>query len=249
MKSLNDIAYEVGHRFDRAYDTIFRNRIKDLIIDIRSTLSERRFRQGKPILGDYIQDLGALELTKVDLAEAGCAGLSIDCTVLRTVEKLPEPIPMGKNEPFYYVGSIDKATPYGYLPQHHIRNVSENKYSSRYPRYGWRNQYVYIYLFGKWAKAIKYINVMSPFADPRDAERFNKCEGADCYTDSDRFPMPRDLVSTVQDMVVEKLGGTDSSKDDATGVTTKDIPSIPLIDFRLLLISFISSSETFFRDR
>lgn len=223
MATLNEIAYEIGYRKSRPNDNILRRRIKQLVISMRATLAERRFRKGMPIEGDYVQDLGAVPVIKVDKAEAGCEGLSVDCVILRTEDKIPSPVVTGSSSPFEYVGGLDKSTPYGYIPLYLSSTLSSNKFTSKIPRYTYRNGYVYIITFGKWSKAIKYVNISGVFADPTKAEKFNNCVGADCYTDDDRFPVPEDMVITIQDMVSERILNADASRDTTTGVTTQDI--------------------------
>lgn len=205
MQTLNKIAYEVAHGFKKPKDTIFRNRLKQMAVDARATLAERRFRKGMAIESDYLQDLGAVPLIKVDRAESVCKGISLDCVVLRTKDKIPQTIPTLIDSPFMYVGGLDKSTPYSYVPQHLVSTIGHSKFTSRKPRYSFSNGYVYIYTFGKWAKGLKFVNIIAPFADPREVEKFNKCEGAECYTDDDRFPIPQDLARNIIEYMYQQL--------------------------------------------
>lgn len=213
MQTLNKIAYEIAHSFNKPKDTIFRNRVKQMAVDLRATLGERRFRKGLAIEPDYLQDLGAIPLISVDRAEAACKGISLDCVVLKTEKTIPQTIPSRYDSPFYYLGSIDKSTPYEYIPTSLVSTIGHNKFTSKVPRYTFMNGHAYIYTFGRWAKALKYINIIAPFSDPREVEKFNKCEGAECYTDDDRFPIPQDVVSILIDMIKQGLAPGFQGKD------------------------------------
>ena len=186
MTSLNEIAYSVANKLGKPLDIALVNNIKFSIVNYRALFIRQDFTKNGKVHQLFVQDLGCVPLEKVDSAE--CCDVESGCFVTRTEDVLPDPIRLKGLEDFTFVGAVDKITRYTSILPEEVQFIKYNKYTKNDIRYYYMNRRVYI------LNEQKYVNIRGIFADPRDAARFNLCEGAECYTDDSRFPIPEDMI-------------------------------------------------------
>lgn len=141
-----------------------------------------------------------LELVEVDLVEAECAGISSDCTIRRTKEKLPS-IMKGYNMPLISnVSSLDGKEKFTLTtPEQYIRKTGLSDYKYNKTKYYWYlNDYLY-FPNVLW-DAIKLEAVL-------DGEALTDCGEIDpCVKAQDiEFSAPDYLLSTVQSEVLKDI--------------------------------------------
>lgn len=200
MVCLNQIADAVAHTIGDPYNYYLKEKIKDKAIALRSTLLRQEYTKGF-ISQQLIQTLGCIEVKCVDIAECCC--VSADLSVLRTTKVIPMPLRV-KNDLFYFVGTVKKEQPFLYCNHEEIEYVITNRFNGNYPRYSYRNGYIYV--FNPPSKAMDFITVESIFDDPRVASNFCDCDDKPCYTDDSPIYFPNDLRLAVDKLLEEEFG-------------------------------------------
>lgn len=187
MASLNEIAYSIADKLGKPIDFLLVNDIKFSIVNYRALFIRQDYTKNGRYNSLFIQDLGCIPLESVDSAE--CCTVESGCNVVRTTLILPDPVRLKGLEDFVFVGGIDKITRYTMSIPEEVGYLQYSKYSKNDPRYYYMNKRAYLYNVPE-----GFVNIRGIFADPREAARFNLCEGANCYTDDSKFPVPEDMI-------------------------------------------------------
>lgn len=196
--SLNELvdllADRTGHSFSipiqEELKVIFNYKREDWIQKIIDKHPEQR----KNFLKDF-----SVSLVEVDRAECP---VDVDCTVLRTSLKIPQPI-RSEYTLFDYVGAPDKSDGLTYTApdQFVIMKKYGSKYTADRAKYFYVNGYVYIY----GDLNITNLNIRGLWPDQRQLGPF-KCSDVPCYTDDDQYDVPGDIInSMVQDVIKNEL--------------------------------------------
>jgi len=145
----------------------------------------------------FLKDV-SVELQEVD--ETECP-VEADCTVLRTVQKIPKPV-RSTYALFDYVGDVDKTDGYRYVtPEQLMYIIKYSKYTKDRPAYFYVNGYVFIYN----EPDLEYINIRGLWPDQRELHEL-KCGDEVCYTDDDQYDIPDDILNTmIQDILKNEL--------------------------------------------
>jgi hypothetical protein len=166
----------------------------------------------------YYQDLGCLELVKVDRAE--CCEIDLGCDILKTKIKLPDPLRFEQRLAIK-VNAIDKATRFQIILPERAQFVSSSKYGSFAVRCYWLNGYLYF----PFNEELTRINVREVLAKPTDAKQFI-CGDGPCFTDNSEYPLPADII----DLITKDIINTEAkallltehdTENDATAGTNK----------------------------
>lgn len=131
-----------------------------------------------------------------DVSKAECPAVGSDCTVKRTVSKIPLPI-RTEYAIFDYVGDNDRTDGYGYATLAEFSWFTKyNKYTKDRPKFEYANGYVYIYN----EETLEQVTIGGVWSDPSVLNDF-KCDDVPCYTDDDPFDIPDDIINTmIQDV-------------------------------------------------
>ena len=166
------------------------DQIKFNIKHYRAMFIRRDFARNGIITRHLEQDLGCLELERVDASK--CCNLPSTCSVYRTKRKLPRSVRFNFRDAITYTGDT---TGLGRIPMveaHEIEYLAFDKYTGNRPKTYMIEDYLYLYN----PKGQDTINVRGIFEDPEEVAKFQTCDGP-CYTDKLPFPMPMDMVSLI----------------------------------------------------
>jgi len=166
------------------------DQIKFNIKHYRAMFIRRDFARNGLITRHLEQDLGCLELERVDASK--CCNLPSTCPVYRTKRKIPRTVRFNFREAITYTGDT---TGLGRIPMveaYEIQYLAFDKYTGKHPKTYMIEDYLYLYN----PKGQDTINVRGIFEDPEEVAKFQTCDGP-CYTDKLPFPMPMDMVSLI----------------------------------------------------
>ena len=218
--TLNEIAYNILNlvRGGRSSNNehISTSQIKFNVKYYRAMLIRRDFARNGIITRHLEQDLGCLELIKVDASK--CCNLPTECAVYRTVKKIPKTVRFNFNDAVTYVGDVSGTGTIPMVESNAIQWLPYDKYTKNKMKAYMIEDYVYIYN----ADGLKFINVRGIFEDPEDVALFD-CDGSDCYDDDTDFPIPMDMLQTItQGIMSGELMMLASSVNDTTNDTLQD---------------------------
>tara|TARA_R100000951_G_scaffold9319_1_gene8278 strand:+ start:727 stop:1413 length:687 start_codon:yes stop_codon:yes gene_type:complete len=220
--TLNEISYNILNlvRGGRSSNNehISLDQIKFNVKYYRALLIRRDFQRNGSITRHFEQDLGCLELEKVDASK--CCGLPIECAVYRTKEKIPKTVRFNYQDAITYVGDVTGTTSIPMTQPHAIQWLPYEKFTKDRKKAYMIEDYLYIYN----AEGMGFINVRGIFEDPEDLARF-KCDDSDCYDDTKDFPIPMDMVQTITQAIMQgELMMLSGSMNDTSNDTLQDQP-------------------------
>jgi len=195
--SLNELVQLVADRVGQPFSVPLQEELKVIfnykLADWMQKIIDKHPEQRKFYLKDITE-----ELERVDRADCP---VTTECTVLRTVRKIPIPLRSGTTL-FDYVGDPDKVDGYTYAaPEEILWLLKYNKYTSNRPKYFYLNGYIYIYN----EDSLEHVNIRGLWPDQRQLNTF-KCNDVPCYTDDDQWDVPQDIINTmVQDLFKNEL--------------------------------------------
>ena len=218
--TLNEIAYNIlnlvrGGRSSNN-DHISTSQIKFNVKYYRAMLIRRDFARNGMITRHLEQDLGCLELIKVDASK--CCNLPTECAVYRTVKKIPKTVRFNFKDAVTYVGAIDGKANIPIVESHTVQWLPFDKYTKNKMKAYMIEDYLYVYN----ADGLKFINVRGIFEDPEDLSKYD-CDGTDCYDEDSDFPIPMDMLQTItQGIMSGELMMLSTSVNDTTNDTLQD---------------------------
>ena len=223
--TLNEIAYNVlnlvrGGRSSNN-DYISLDQIKFNIRYYRAMLIRRDFARNGMITRHLEQDLGCLNLIKVDASK--CCNLPTECAVYRTERALPRTVRFNFRDAITHVSDVTGTGTIPLVESHTVQWLPYDKYTKdKYKAY-MIEDFMYIYN----AEGLGFINVRGVFENPEDVSSFD-CDGAECYDDNMDYPLPLDMVETItKGIMAGELVLLSGSKNDTTNDTIQDVGTAP----------------------
>tara|TARA_R100001510_G_scaffold15057_1_gene12376 strand:- start:33984 stop:34670 length:687 start_codon:yes stop_codon:yes gene_type:complete len=218
--TLNEIAYNILNlvRGGRSSNNehISTSQIKFNVKYYRAMLIRRDFARNGVITRHLEQDLGCLELIKVDASK--CCNLPTECAVYRTVRKIPKTVRFNFKDAVTYVGDISGTGTIPIVDSNTVQWLPYDKYTKNKMKAYMIEDHLYVYN----ADGLKFINVRGIFEDPEDLSKYD-CDGDDCYDDDSDFPIPMDMLQTItQGIMSGELMMLSSSVNDTTNDTLQD---------------------------
>jgi hypothetical protein len=137
----------------------------------------------------FYQDLGCINMIKVDKAE--CCTINLDCDVLRTEVKLPNFLRI-ENKIALKSSAIDRQTRFTIVLPERSPFLGHTKFPQLGLKMYWLNGYLYI----PETMDIRAINVRGILANPSDAKNFI-CDGEACYSNASDYPMTSDMLDLI----------------------------------------------------
>lgn len=202
MVTIREIVYNIRNLIkDRSDDIKLSDRQLEFIVNyLREKLIVQQIQKGRSISSNIKQDLGQVELTKVD---TGDGTLLTGKNILRTLNKVPQPIELDHQDLFTYVGGMDKQSPTQYKTKANAKWNKHNKYASKEPLSYYSNGYIYITNMPN--PSLKWINIEGVFLTPRDVHSFKHPNGTPVYNpDVDAYPISGRMLDTINDLVKTK---------------------------------------------
>ena len=192
--TFNEIAYNIlnlvrGGRSSHD-ENISLDQIKFNIKHYRAMFIRRDFARNGLITRHLEQDLGCLELEKVDASK--CCNLPTTCPVYRTKENVPRTVRFNFKDAITYTGDVTGLGRIPMIESYEVQLIPFDKYTSNNPKTYMIEDKLYLYN----PKGMDVINVRGIFEDPEEVQKFKPCDGP-CYDDNFVFPMPMDMVSSI----------------------------------------------------
>ena len=145
--TLNEIAYNIlnlvrGGRPNQS-EHISLDQIKFNIKHYRAMMIRRDFARNGMITRHLEQDIGCLELIKVDASK--CCNLPTECAVYRTVRKIPKTVRFNFKDALTYVGDITGTGTIPIVEPHTVEWLPYDKYTKNKMKAYMIEDYLYIY--------------------------------------------------------------------------------------------------------
>ena len=164
--TLNEIAYNIlnlarGGRSSNN-DHISLDQIKFNVKYYRAMLIRRDFTRNGIITRHLEQDLGCIELQKVDASK--CCNLPVDCAVYRSKVKIPRTVRFSFKDAITHVGDVTGLATIPMVEPHMVEYLPYDKYTKQQKKAYMIEDYLYIYN----GDGLKFINVRGVFEDPEE---------------------------------------------------------------------------------
>jgi hypothetical protein len=186
--NINQIVDTIADGFDKSLDVMFKERLKFCVKYYRATFIKQEIDKGN--YHDLFQHFIVVPLKKVDIVD-DCA-IEMGCDVLRSVNKIPQPVRNKGAKSFPFVGSVNGTVRFEQVSLENVRLKIASKYRQNRIYYDYRNEYLYVYNNLK----LEFVGIKGVFAD-LDALREYQCNDGACYTDYDTFPLPIDMIQRI----------------------------------------------------
>lgn len=199
------------------------------IRNVRAQLIKQDANRGYSADPYIIQDLGCLELEKVDSAD--CCTDESDCVVLRTKRPIPSVIELHHKQLITRVGPVDKtAINYDWIEYSRVPFIGENRFTKkRIKAYQMHNNgHIYLITPTFLSTGIKHINVQGVFENPEDVASYQNCEGTACYNNDSPYPIKSWMIPVITKMVIDMFVGpqaqalTDTTNNAKTDTNTQN---------------------------
>lgn len=169
----------------------------------RALLIRREVEKGKNVKGNWIQNLGRVDFQRADKNE--CCSTDIEDCIIRSVEKVPNPIEIYQNDLITYVGTTDGNLPFQRTTSNRSLWDSYGKYTGKLPK--WFSLNGYIYIVNPPSEILEIVNIQGVFSDPKAAEEFRTCiceNGVDCHEGFDfEYPLPEYLLDSLYKLMMD----------------------------------------------
>jgi|TARA_R110000823_G_scaffold49393_3_gene124764 hypothetical protein len=223
--TLNEIAYNILNlvRGGRSSNNehISLDQIKFNVQYYRAMFIRRDFTRNGIITRSLEQDLGCLELEKVDASK--CCNLPVECAVYKTIKKIPKTVRFSFRDAITHVSDVTGTGTIPLVESHTVQWLPYDKYTKdKYKAY-MIEDYMYIYN----ANGLGFINVRGVFEDPKDVALFD-CDSSDCYNDDMDYPLPADMLQMItQGILSTELVMLSGSMNDTTNDAAQDAGTPP----------------------
>jgi hypothetical protein len=150
-----------------------------------------------------VQSLGCVEMQPVDRAE--CCDITIDCSILRSVQKIPSTIELHHTNTLWInpVDSLEKS--FSMLDYERAKWIKGNRFTSRQIHSFILNNYVYLVSEDDSHSQITHISVKGIFENPEEVASFNTCDGESCFSGSSVYPIKQWMFAYVEAQAVQNL--------------------------------------------
>ena len=194
--TLNEIAYNLLNlmRAGRSHndENISLDQIKFNIKHYRAMFIRRDFMRNGLITRHLEQDLGCLELEKVDASKCGECGFNIDCPVWRTKKKIPRTVRFNFRDAITHVGDVTGLGRIPLIEPYEVQWLPYDKYTANRPKAYMVEDYLYVYN----PNGMELVNVRGVFEDPEELAGLKSCDPV-CYDADSPFPIPADMISQI----------------------------------------------------
>lgn len=197
-------------------DNISERLIEFWIRNVRSLLIRQDYQKKRSLSENIIQSLGCVLLELVDKSTC-CDSITADCNILRSTQRIPQPIEVDQKDLITRIGPIDLSTHgYSIIPYSRVPYVGSNKYTRFFTRAFVKDNYVYVMTNND---LLEYINVQGVFEDPVEVKNFSHCDGLPCYTDNDSYPISSWMIPAIKEIILKSdfamtsIAGVDNTND------------------------------------
>lgn len=205
MATLNEHAYNIrniarNYQGNSDDDRLNINQVKFWIQAYRAKGIFEITDAGKDIDPQLVQDLGVLELTKVDKADSHCPPIEWGCKILKVT--IPKIVDLPHNRGLIFVGLIDKQTPFVIDNADVSIFKRATKFGKTFNRCYFIGNTLYFVLREEDSQ-MRYVNVRGVFEDPTKVDYFTE-DSVRAWSDDDEYPMPMRLYDYVLANILQK---------------------------------------------
>lgn len=175
------------------------------MLSTRSLLIYRKSNKHQNISSWNYQVLPCVKMIKANPNECPCAPPP-GCKILRSKDRIPDPINNIDSEIITSVTSMDGSVIYSPITWKEYKYKHARKYTASKPDYFVRDKFIYItHRFGP-----KFISIEGLFEDPLKVYNYPSCEGKTNCNDpyNIEFPIDNDLTDPLVHLCVEELVST-----------------------------------------
>jgi hypothetical protein len=198
--TLNEIAHNILNlvRGGQSHhdESISLRQIKFNVQYYRAMLVRRDFARNGMTTRHLEQDLGCIELKKVDATK--CCKLPLSCHVMKSIQKIPRTIRYNFTDALTYVGAIDGITDIPIVNPHMVKYLIWDKYTKDNTKAYMIEDYLYLAN----AHEIGFVNVRGVFEDPEEVADF-ECDDNKCYDDNSIYPIPADMMQAITQGIIQ----------------------------------------------
>jgi len=205
MASLSEIAFDLlttvkPHLSDD--NDIDLRQIKFWIHNQRSLWIRNDLNKGRAIDDDICQVI-CMDTMLVDKSD--CCDVTLDCTMVRSVEQLPSTIGLHDSEALVRIGPVDRTSkPYSFVEFSRVPFVGHGRFNKNEVFTFTHNGYVYAMSENPAFKSLKAITVKGVFENPTEAANFTNCEtGVSCYSDDDKYPIKTWMLPAMKEAILK----------------------------------------------
>lgn len=190
---ISQLIYNVRNqlKISRPDDINISDRQIAFMIDyLREKLLVQHLTSRRSISGNIRQDLGNLELEKVQQVPH----------LFKTKVKIPQPIELNNQDLITYVGPYNKENCYTIKTKANARWSHYNKYTANEPMAYYDRGYVFIHNCDN--PNLRYINIEGVFLHPDEVNKFTLPDGTKSYTpDVDNYPLSGRFVDMINQLI------------------------------------------------
>ena len=201
--TINELIYNIKNQLKiaRPDDIVLSDRQVEFMCNyIREKLIVQQLQKGRSISSNIKQDLGQVEVIKIDEANSG--ELLSGKPIFRTIDKVPQPIELDQMDLFTYIGGLDKHSAFSYKTKAAVRWNKYTKYASKTPLSYYSDGYIFVTNCPN--PLLEYINIEGVFANPREVKDFKSPEGKACYNpDTDSYPISGRMIDMMNKLIKE----------------------------------------------
>ena len=139
MATLNTISDEIIGALDRPFDAMFKERVKSIFRNEAATIVRQAIN--KDGLNDQFKTRFNVDVSVIDYTDVG----RINCGILRSTNKLAQPIRYNTDEPFSFVGNNIGTVSYIYTKAAEVPYADLTEvYNNKPIRYVYENGYIHL---------------------------------------------------------------------------------------------------------
>jgi len=190
----------------------------------RALLIRRDLEKNRSINPDMIQTLGCVDVAPIDASECPCNPSG--CTVLRTVQKIPNAIELHSKNLITRVGpALVGSIPFSLIPYSRAQFAGSNKFTKKFIKAFQHNGYIYLIGDNPLLITLEKISIDGVFENPSEVGEFTTCAGQSCYTEDDEYPISAWMIEPLKEMInknnfrIAIAAPTDSSGNASHNVT------------------------------
>jgi len=210
MASLKELVAQVADKQGKPFDQMLKERIKSLFLVGRVAYLRRKFEQYGVQDNTIIKY--RVEMISVNAIED--CGMEGNCTILRSKNRIPEPIFYRTDTPFVNVSSLDGVVVLIRTRFTEQKHTKFSRYIYQAMQYDYRDGYLYVYN----NLNIKWIRLDSPF---KDYIYSDDCSSPNCFDENAEFPLDADMVVALKNDIYKELSGIPMS-DTTVQVTNEE---------------------------
>lgn len=207
MATMNELVYQIWEKLRpnlSSDDDIDNRLIKAEIHNKRARFLRNELNRNRTVDPFIVQDLGCVEMQIVDRAE--CCDITIDCSILRSVQKIPSTIEL-HSDTMLWVNPVDRLEkPFSLVDYQAAKFIGGHRFTSRQIYAFILNNYLYLISEDDSHSQITHVSIRGVFENPEEAAVFVNCsDGSSCFTGDSEYPLKSWMADAVQTEVYNTL--------------------------------------------